>query len=121
MTSRVDQEAAAIILRKLPAAEAFFFYTGIGQYTNQLATDLGDFAEKLKNVPLGSIEFHIKDGDFSKWTKETLKDDYLAEKIEEISPLLEGEKLRAFLCKVAEKRVKQLESARNKTPMREES
>jgi hypothetical protein len=118
LTNKVNPETAATILRKLPMTEAFFFYSEVGQYTNQTATDLADFHEKLKKVSSNSIEFHVKRGDFSRWVKEILKDEYLTDGIEGISPLLQGEELRNYLRKIVEKRVKQLETVKKKAQVR---
>lgn len=79
--SRIDSDSASRILRKVPLCEAFLFFTDIGQYEGEFAPSLSDFHEKLNRVPLKSIEFHLKRGDFERWSRETLGDEYLANRI----------------------------------------
>lgn len=74
----ISPELASKILRTVSMAEAFHFSTDIGQDTGKSATSLADFSEKLKAVPLKSIEFHFGRGDFERWFRETLGDEYLA-------------------------------------------
>lgn len=77
----ISAELAAKILRTVSMTEAFHFFTDIEQDTGKSATSLADFPEKLKVVPLKSIEFHSKRGDFERWFRETLGDEYLAREI----------------------------------------
>jgi hypothetical protein len=74
----ISVEVVSKILRTVSMAEAFDFFTDVGQGTGKSATSLADFSEKLKVVPLKSIEFHSKRGDFERWFRETLGDEYLA-------------------------------------------
>jgi hypothetical protein len=80
----ISAELLSKILRTVSMADAFHFFTDIGQSTGKSATSLADFSEKLKVVPLKSIEFHSKRGDFERWFRETLGDEYLAREIGKI-------------------------------------
>lgn len=68
----INTELASKILRTVSTTEAFHFFTDVGQYQGEFAASLADFAEKLKTVPLSSIEFHFKRGDFERWIREML-------------------------------------------------
>ena len=77
----ISAELVSKILRTVSMVEAFHFFTDIGQDTGKSATSLADFSEKIKVVPLKSIEFHFGRGDFGRWFRETLGDEYLAREI----------------------------------------
>ena len=68
-------------LRTVPFESGFHFYTAIGNYTGITATNLSEFAAKLKTIPTESITFHFQRKDFQKWIQYTIKDAALAEKI----------------------------------------
>jgi hypothetical protein len=68
-------------LRTVPFESGFHFYTAIGNYTGITATNLSEFAAKLKTIPAESISFHVQRKDFQKWIKYTIKDAALAERI----------------------------------------
>jgi hypothetical protein len=77
----ISAELVSKILRSVSMAQAFHFFTDIGKDTGKSATSLADFLEKLALVPLKSIEFHFGRGDFERWFRETLGDEYLAHEI----------------------------------------
>ena len=54
-----------------------------------------NFSEKIKKVPVASLEFHQKRGDFARWSRDILRDMKLAEAIEKIDKT--GENLREEL------------------------
>ena len=108
--STVDSELASRILRNVSIIEAFLFFTGVGQYDGEFASSLSDFCEKLKTTPLNSIEFHLKRGDFERWIKETLGDEYLANRIGKIDRSIRGEGLRKTLQAIVKRRLDQLKA-----------
>ena len=75
------------ILRNLPREQAFYFFTSIGNYTGESAVSLEEFAKKILQVNVKSIEFHLYRGDFEKWITETLEDNTLAGKIRNLKEL----------------------------------
>jgi len=101
----ISAESASKILRTVSLPEAFHFFTDIGQYTGKSATSLADFSEKVKIVQLKSIEFHFKRGDFERWIRETLGDEYLAGEIGRIDKSTQGEALRAATQRTVENRL----------------
>jgi hypothetical protein len=74
-------------LRTLPRGQAFYFFTSIGNYTGESAVSLEEFAKKILQINLKSIEFHLYRGDFEKWITETLEDMSLAYKIKNLKEL----------------------------------
>jgi len=79
--------------RKLVEPEkGFHFYENVDKSLDQVALSLDDFIEKVKRVPLTSIEFHQQRGDFAKWIRDVLMDQPLADAIEGLKE--HGEELR---------------------------
>lgn len=109
--SRIDSDLASRIPRTVPMSEAFLFFTDIGQYEGEFARSLLDFSEKLKTIPLKSIEFHFRRGDFEKWTRETLGDEHLAKRISKIGISKHGEELRTTIQGIVKSRLDQLRAA----------
>ncbi|MGQ9461222.1 MAG: DUF5752 family protein [Candidatus Bathyarchaeaceae archaeon] len=105
---RIGSELGSRILRTVPIPEAFLFFTDIGQYTGEFAPSLSDFCEKLKTTPLKSIEFHFKRRDFERWVRETLGDEYLANRISKIDRSAQGEELRKTIQGIVKNRLNQL-------------
>jgi hypothetical protein len=102
---RISAELASKILRTVPRIEAFHFFTDIGKYDGKSAASLADFFEKLKTVQLKSIEFHFRRGDFERWIRETLGDEYLANGIGRIDKSVQGEALRTAVQRTVENRL----------------
>jgi hypothetical protein len=109
--SKIDPNSASRILRTVPIPEAFLFFTGIGQYNGEFAHCLADFSAKLKKIPLKSIEFHFKRGDFERWIRETLSDEHLANGISKIDRSTQGEELRTTIQRIVKNRLDQLKAA----------
>ncbi len=107
----IDPELASRILRTVPIPQAFLFFLDIGQYTGEFAPCLADFLEKSEKIPLKSIEFHFKRGDFERWIRETLGDECLADEISKINKSTQGEELRTTICKIIKRRLDQLKVA----------
>ena len=80
----------------------FHFYTTIGNYTGITATNLSEFAAKLRIVPLESITFHFQRKDFEKWIKCTIKEVALAERISKTNGEQPAEDLRKEILKTVE-------------------
>lgn len=73
----------------------FHFYESIGKPLHETASTLQDLRQKIGKIPLVSLEFHQKRGDFARWIREISKDVQLAEAFEKISET--GENLRKEL------------------------
>ncbi len=72
------------ILRNLLREEAFYFFTSIGNYTGQSAASLEEFMQKIKEINVKSLEFHLYREDFEKWIAQTLGDARLAAEIKNL-------------------------------------
>jgi len=73
----------------------FYFYEDIGKPTFEAAFNLEEFWEKVRKVPVASLEFHQKRGDFARWIRDVFKETQLAERIEKVHNT--GENLRSEL------------------------
>jgi len=83
----------------------FYFYKNIGESLSDAAFSLEDFHEKVKAVPIYSLEFHQKRGDFTRWIRDVLKKPTIADKVEKINNT--GESLREALLNVLSLETKQ--------------
>jgi len=105
---QVDQKLALEILSLLPIEKAFHFYYDINQYSGVHADSLKDFVDKIKNVDLKSIEFHIPRKDFECWIS-SLDDIELSKKLGLLRIAgLSGENLRKELYKTVNSRYEEL-------------
>jgi hypothetical protein len=77
----LKEEKTSRILRTLPSEKAFYFFTSIGNYTGERAISFKEFMDKINQVTVKSLEFHLYRGDFEKWIAETLEDQELKRKI----------------------------------------
>ena len=104
-----DRGTALLITSSLPVEKSFHFFTDINKPTSTFARSIFDFADKLKKVDSKSLEFHLKRNDFSRWLKDVIRDDWLANQFEKLQQQpLPGEKLRSKLVDLAENRCKEL-------------
>jgi hypothetical protein len=72
------------ILRIVPKADAFYFFTSIGNYTGQNAASLDEFLLRIKAINTKSLEFHLYREDFERWIAYTSGDAELAEEIKSL-------------------------------------
>jgi hypothetical protein len=101
----VKEEMISKILRALPREKAFYFFTSIGNYTGESAASLKEFAEKINEVNIKSLEFHLYRRDFEKWIDETLEDKELAIEIRNLRSLnYSGTMLKEHLYSIVAKR-----------------
>lgn len=95
------------ILRNVGDAKSFRFYENIGKPTGERAESLPEFLNRINNVKLESLQFHLERKDFQNWIKETLTDSELAERLENISPT-HNENLRTQISEIVEQRIQEL-------------
>jgi len=99
------------VLRTVLREEAFYFFTSIGNYTGQSAASLEEFLQKIKDVDIKSLEFHLFREDFEKWIALTLGDNILAEEIKILrAQKVVGNALRDRLYFIVSRRLKDLKS-----------
>lgn len=104
----IEKSTAMKILAQVPYANGFHFFTSIGQYTGETAVSMEHFAGEIAFVPIETVEFHFKRGDFQKWFATTLGDDDLAAEIDRIDLGLSGEPLRKRILSVINSRIENL-------------
>ena len=91
----------------ITANEPFLFYTGVGKefYTGTMAWSLKGFIKALATVDVEAVEFHVGNGDFESWARNSLKDAKLAAEIKELKASgQKGEQLRKVMVSFAKKR-----------------
>jgi predicted transcriptional regulator len=89
----------------VPKDMEFHFYMAIGLPTSFTAKSLIEFCEIVKQVPVGSLEFHLYRGDFENWIKTVFNDTALAEELASIkNAKSKGKNLRKGILKAAEAR-----------------
>ncbi|MGD8506205.1 MAG: DUF5752 family protein [Candidatus Bathyarchaeota archaeon] len=97
------------ILRNLLRDEAFYFFTSIGNYTGQKAASLEEFRQKVREIDIKSLEFHLHREDFEKWIGQTLGDSGLAAQIKNLRlRKIVGHALREQLYVVVSGRYREL-------------
>jgi len=100
------------VLRNVMREEAFYFFTSIGNYTGVSAASLDEFVQKLKDVDVKSLEFHLSREDFEKWISQTLGDSRLAADIGTVRiQKIVGNALRDRLHFLVSRRLKELKAA----------
>jgi len=96
-------------LKTFPREKAFYFFTSIGNYTGISAASLNEFVERISEVNVKSLEFHLYRGDFEKWMAEVVRDDELSNEVKRLQKFnLMGDALRNQLSAVVSKRLKRL-------------
>jgi hypothetical protein len=104
-------QSSARILRTLSRENAFYFFTSVGNYTGQRAMSLEEFAGKIREVEIASLEFHLYRGDFEKWVADVLEDKELKRRISYLKHLKPvGNTLRDQLLFTVSKRFEELKS-----------
>ncbi|MEM3697556.1 MAG: DUF5752 family protein [Candidatus Bathyarchaeia archaeon] len=105
-------ENATKILRTVPREKAFYFFTSIGNYTGESAASLKEFMEKINQVNIKSLEFHLYRGDFEKWVGEVLEDRDLAAEIKGLRDLkYSGDMLKEHLYNIVAKHYEKMSEA----------
>ena len=104
----LNKTLASKILRTVNPHEGFWFYNASADFTGKNARSLKDFAELLRVVDAGSLDFHFGQGDFRRWIQLILGDIDLSVRINRIPQEIRGEKLRRNLTRVVDKRLKEL-------------
>lgn len=81
--------------KAVPYEIRFVFYETLGKPLAEEAKSLEEFWEKIQRVPVSSLEFHHKRGDFSRWIRDVFKEIKMAEDVESVDR--GGERLREEL------------------------
>jgi hypothetical protein len=95
----------------LPGPKRFYFHDESGRYLGRAAANLWEFREALSNLPAGSLQYHLRRGDFERWLQDVLHDDELARRVHKIgSRNLEGAAMRQALLGAVIERYEELDS-----------
>ena len=97
------------LLKTVPFESGFHFYTEQGKYTGITACSVVEFTEKLQTVPIQSVTFHFQRQDFQKWFKNTIGDEELAQRIDQIKARPQEEHLRNELSQTVQNRIAELQ------------
>ena len=97
------------LLSTVPYEKGFHFFTELGKYTGITASSTVEFAEKLQIVPIKSVTFHFQRQDFQKWLRNTVGDEELAKRIDQIKAWSSHENLREELLKTVHTRIAELQ------------
>ncbi|MEM2342055.1 MAG: hypothetical protein QXX94_04110 [Candidatus Bathyarchaeia archaeon] len=104
----INEKMAKKILSEVPLDKAFHFYRDLDKPLMVYSNSLTDFCEKIKNIDLNSIEFHVYRGDFEVWIH-FLGDIELAHRLRLIRELgLSGESLREEVFRAVKLRCDEL-------------
>lgn len=97
------------VLRTVPKEKAFYFFNSTGNYNGKSAFSLKEFMERINEVNVKSLEFHLYRGDFEKWISEVLQDEELTEEVKKLQKFdLAGEVLRNRLYTIVSKHLEQI-------------
>jgi hypothetical protein len=108
--------SASKAFRNVPREKAFYFFTSVGNYTGMSAASLKEFMDRVGDVDIKSLEFHLQRGDLQKWVEEILQDNDLAWEIKRLQKFnLTGDALRNQLSMVVSRRYKRLTSQGSST------
>jgi hypothetical protein len=94
--------------KSVPFENGFHFFTEHGKYSGITATSTVEFAEKLQIIPIESVMFHFQRRDFQKWLSDTIVDEELARRIDQIKEWSSDENLRKELFKTVHNRITEL-------------
>jgi len=90
-----EGKAALKALSPIPEGMEFHFYTGIDQYAGLSAKSFGEFCDRLKEVDVKALEFHVSRGDLENWITGVFNDIQLAKEMAKMrESKLTGENLR---------------------------
>jgi len=105
---KIDKAHATKILGHVSTDKAFHFYTGLHQHLGVHANSLEDFCNKIGNVSVKAVEFHVPRRDFENWFR-SLGDIELAKRMSLIHSMnLHGEELRKKVSEAAKHRLEEL-------------
>ena len=105
----MSPDSASKASRNVPREKAFYFFTSVGNYTGMSAASLKEFMDRVNDVNVKSLEFHLQRGDFEKWVEDVLQDKDLALEIERLQRFnLTGDALRNQLRAVVSRRYTRL-------------
>jgi len=106
-----SKDNSSQLLRKVTKQEGFHFYLALGEPLEKTAISLADFAEKMTDVDVRSVNFHYPRKDFEKWIFEIIGDTKLASRLNMINKIhigIKGEALRNQIIRVVKVRLSEI-------------
>ena len=101
----IEKQKNLNLLNTVPIENGFHFFTELGKFTGITANSTVEFAEKLQIVPIQSVTFHFQRQDFQKWLKNTIGDEELSKRIDQIKAAgFQDENLRKALSTTVQNR-----------------
>jgi hypothetical protein len=102
-----------LLLNSVEYEKGFHFFIEPGKYTGITATSLNEYAKELNTVPVESVKFHFQRQDYQKWLRDTIGDEELAKRIDNIegTKMSSDEDLRMELSKTVQNRIAELREA----------
>ena len=105
----IEKQKNLNLLKTVPLKNGFHFYTELEKNTGITASSTVEFAEKLQIIPIQSVTFHFQRQDFQRWFKNTIGDEELAKRIDQINIWThDDENLRRELSKTVQNRITEL-------------
>ena len=105
----IEKQKNLNLLNTVPIENGFHFFTELGKFTGITATSTMEFAEKIQTIPIQSVTFHFQRQDFQKWLKNTIGDEKLATRINQIKAGVQDENLRKALSTTVQNRITELQ------------
>jgi hypothetical protein len=105
----IEKQKSLNLLNTVPIENGFHFFTELGKFTGITAISTVEFAEKLQTVPIQSVTFHFQRQDFQKWLKNTIGDEELSTRINQIKAGFQDENLRKALSTTVQNRITELQ------------
>ncbi|UCH36953.1 MAG: NDP-sugar synthase, partial [Candidatus Bathyarchaeota archaeon] len=82
----------------LPTDQPFYFYSDVGKYTGITATSVSELANKIQEVDVKAVEFHLYRRDFERWIREVYQAFELVDRIARLrKEAISGEELQSKL------------------------
>jgi hypothetical protein len=82
----------------LPTDQPFYFYSDVGKYTGITATSVSELVNKIQEVDVKSVEFHLYRRDFERWIREVYQAFELVDRIARLrKESISGEELKSKL------------------------
>ncbi len=83
----------------------FYFYSEVGCYADRQACNLEEFAAVITDIPVQSVEFHVRRGDFAAWLTSQGQKGLAAQVNRLDKENLAGEELRKALLDLVNKKL----------------
>jgi len=104
----IEKQKNLNLLNTVQIENGFHFFAELGKFTGITAISTVEFVEKLQTVPIQSVTFHFQHQDFQKWFKNTIGDEELATRINQIKAGFQDEDLRKALSTTVQNRIAEL-------------